>query len=79
MPGRERPGMRRETTLPRSRSGGGLFLQGFDLVGRFPREGVFAASEVAKRGSLAVDRPAQLQGLDNPLGRQLEGFRAPER
>src|SRR5262249_44418966 len=42
------------------------------LVGTLPAEGGKLATEVAVAGGLAVDRPAQVQGLDDAARRQLE-------
>src|ERR1700738_494814 len=42
------------------------------LVCRFPREIGIAAAKVSVCRSLAVDRPAQLERVDNPFGRQFE-------
>src|SRR5271166_5394361 len=42
------------------------------FVGQFPREIGIAAPEVSIRRGLAVDRPPQIERIDNPLGRQLE-------
>ena len=42
------------------------------LVGALPSELRLGAAEVAERRGLAVDRPAQVEGLDDALRRQLE-------
>ena len=46
--------------------------QRLGLVGLLPGEGVQFAAEVAVAGRLAVDRPAQVERLDDAARRQLE-------
>ena len=50
---------------------GGL-LEGLGLVGAFPGELGLGSAEVAAAGGLAVDRPAQVEVLDDPRGVQRE-------
>src|SRR5207237_7935379 len=56
---------------PRRSHPGGL-LERLGLVGLLPGEARALAAEVAVPRGLAVDRPAQVQRLDDALGRQLE-------
>ena len=50
------------------------FLSRVGLIGPFPREAVFLAPEVTVGSRPEVDRPAQIQGLDDARGRELEVF-----
>src|SRR5262249_26715664 len=47
-------------------------LQRLRLVGALPAERGQLAAEVPVAGGLAVDRPAQIERLDDALGRELE-------
>src|SRR5579875_1124915 len=49
-----------------------LLAQGGGLVGLLPAEVALYAAKVAVSGGLLVDGAAQLQALDNALGRELE-------
>ena len=49
-----------------------FFAQRFRLIGRFPGEMSFGAAEMAERRGRAVDRPAQLQMIDDALRRERE-------
>ena len=59
-------------TSLRRRSHPRLFRQLGGLVGRFPGELRLGAAEVAVGGGLLVDGPAQVQALDDALGRERE-------
>jgi hypothetical protein len=49
-------------------------LEGGNFIGGFPREGRLVAAEMAECGSLLVDGAAQVQVIDDALGRQREIF-----
>src|SRR5947209_10897326 len=49
-----------------------LLLEGGGFVGRFPCEVGVVAAEVSVCCGLAVDGTAQVEGLDDALGRELE-------
>src|SRR5206468_1661711 len=59
-------------TLAHRGGDAGLLAQGVGLVGPLPGEGRQFAAEVAVPRRLPVDRPPQVQRLDDALRRQLE-------
>src|SRR6266850_515023 len=50
----------------------GVRLERRRFVGPLPRELRLGAAEMAERGRLLVDRPAQIQLVDDPARRELE-------
>src|SRR5688572_4539701 len=50
----------------------GVLLQRVGLVGAFPGELGFRTPEVSERGRLAVDRPTEIERLDDAARRELE-------
>src|SRR5258706_8795875 len=59
---------------PAETSGAGRFAEIFRPVGLLPGEPGIAPPEMSERGGTPVDRSAQVQGLDDFVGRQAEGL-----